>query len=94
MDRTRHHEARNVGRSQIEFGRADQRYAKSAERMAERGSLRHGGHVHHAQRDSDSGAEHECDDNPFVVDDAVMQQRASDGEHHADLASANARAEP
>src|ERR1700686_3842524 len=58
--------------------------------MAERGSLRHCGHVHHAQRDSDSGAEHECDDNPFVIDDAVMEQGTGDGEDHADLASSHA----
>ncbi len=35
-------------------------------------------------------AEHERDDDPFVVDDAVMQQRAGDGQHHADLAGQDA----
>src|SRR5438309_157957 len=54
--------------------------------MAERGSLRHCGHLDTAERDADACSQHQGDDDPFVIDDAVVQQRARDGQHHADLA--------
>ena len=85
-----HHEARNVGRAQIEFGGADEGDAECAESVAERGPLRDGGHVHHAQRNADAGAEHEGDGDPLVVDDTVMQQGAGDGQDHADFAGPDA----
>ena len=86
----RHHELGDVGGTQIELGGADQSDAESAEGVAEGGPLRDGGHLHHAQRDADAGAEHERDDDPLVVDDAVMQQRAGDGEDHPDFAGQDA----
>ncbi len=39
---------------------------------------------------ADAAAEHERDDDPLVVDDAVMEQRAGNGQHHADFAGQNA----
>ncbi len=78
------------GAAQIKLSGADQRHAECAESVAERGPLRDGGHLHHAQRDADARAQHERDDDPLVIDDAVMQQRAADGQHHADFAGQNA----
>ena len=78
------------GAAQVELGGADQRDAERAESVAQSSPLRDGGHLHHAQRDTDAGAEHERDDDPLVVDDAVMEQCAADGQHHADLAGQNA----
>ena len=62
---------RNVRRAQIELGGSDQRDAQSAESMAEGGPLRHCRHLHDAERDADARAEHERDDDPLLVDDAV-----------------------
>src|SRR5439155_357067 len=52
--------------------------------MAERGSLRHRGHLDTAERDADACAEDQCDDDPLVFH-TVVQQRARDGQHHTDL---------
>ena len=60
--------------------------------MAERGSLRDGGHRDVAERDADDGAEHEADGDRVVVDDAGVQERAADGEHHAGFAGQDAAA--
>ncbi len=87
-----HHEGRDVGRAQVEFGGSDQRDAECAEGVAERGSLRHGGHLHHAERHADDGAEDQCDGDPFVFNNVVIEQRAADGEQHADFAGAHAAA--
>ena len=69
----RHHERWNVGRAQIEFRRTHQGHAARAEGVAERGSLGNGGHLHSPQRNPDAGPQHQRDDNPFVVDNPVMQ---------------------
>src|ERR1700723_2246508 len=81
-----HHEGRHVGRAQIEFGGADECDAEGAEGVAERGSLRDGGHVDHAERHADDGAEDQSDGDPFVFDDVVIEQRADDGDQHAEFA--------
>jgi hypothetical protein len=88
----RHPESRSALRSQIKFGGADEGDAQCAEGVAQSGPLRDSGHLHHAEGNADAAAEHEADGDPLVVDDAVMQQRASDGEHHADFAGPNAAA--
>ena len=88
----RHHERRYVGRAQIKFGGADQRHAERAKRMAERRPLRHGGHRDFAERYADDGAENKRNDDPFVLDDAVIQQRAGNGQQHADFSSEDAAA--
>src|SRR5438067_11292405 len=54
--------------------------------MAERGSLRHCGHLDTAERDTDSCPQHQGNDDPFVIDNSVVQQRARNGQHHTDLA--------
>ena len=87
-----HHEFRDVGRAQVELGRADQRDAERAESVAEGGPLRHGGHGDAAQRDSDDGAEHESDGDPLVIDDALVEERANDGQQHARFAREDATA--
>ena len=74
------------GRSQVKLRGAYQRYAEGAESVAQRGPLRDGCHLHHAERDADDRAQHQRDGDPLVVDDAVMQQGAADGQHHADFA--------
>ena len=50
----------------------------------------------HAERDADDRADDEAADDPVVADDLVVQQRADDGEQHADrgLLHAAARARP
>src|SRR5438876_10364766 len=53
--------------------------------MAERGSLRHCGHLDTAERDTDSCPQHQGNDDPLVIYNSVMQQRARDGQHHTDL---------
>ena len=78
------------GVAQIKLRCADQGDAQRAEGVAERGPLRDGGHLHHAERNADAAAEHQPDGDPFVVDDAVVQQSAGDGQHHADFARPNA----
>ena len=50
-----HHEPRHGRRAEIELGGADQRHAQRAEGVAERGPLRHRGHLHAAQRHADDG---------------------------------------
>ena len=60
--------------------------------MAERSPLRHRGHLHHAERNADAAAQHQADGNPLVVDDAVVQQRASDGQQHSNFTRPNSMA--
>ena len=57
--------------------------------MTQRRPLGNRGHLHHTERNADARSEDERDDDPFVVDDAVTQQRATDGQHHADFAGEN-----
>src|SRR5216684_814840 len=78
-----HQERRNVGRAQVKLRGADERDAQRAERVAERGPLRHGGHLHFAERHADDAAEHQTDGHQLVVDDAFVEQRAADGQGHA-----------
>ena len=85
-----HHEAWNVRGAEIELGAAHQGHAECAEGVAERGSLRNGRHVHQAQRNPNTGAQHEGDDDPLIVDDAVMQQGPANGQGHADFAGSDA----
>ena len=86
----RHHEPRNVGRAQVELRSAHKGDAKRPEGVAQRGPLRHCGHVHHPQRDAEDRAEHKRDGDPPVVHDSVMQQRSGDGQDHAHLAGTDA----
>ena len=90
MQRTAIMNWRDVGRAQIKFRGADQGDAKRAKSMAERGPLRHRGHLHHAQGNADAGAEHQRDGDPLVIDDAVVQQRSADRQDHADFAGPDA----
>ena len=57
--------------------------------MAERGPLRDRCHVHHAERDADAAAQHQPDGDPLVVDDAVVQQSAGDGQQHSEFTRPN-----
>ena len=72
-------------RAQIELGCSDQGHAERAERMAERSPLRDGCHLHIAERNADDCAQHQCDGNPLVVDNPVVEQRADDRQQHADF---------
>ena len=85
---------RNVGRAEIELRRAHQGYAERAARVAESGSLRHRGHLHHAQRDADDRAQHQRDQDPLVFHNAVVQQSAANGQHHAQSRRPTLRAAP
>ena len=68
------------------FRDADERGGERAESVRERGELRECGH-RHALREhaADDSADDEADENPFVRDDLLVQQRADDREQHADL---------
>src|SRR5260221_7369644 len=86
----RHHEAGDIGGAQVKLGRADQGHAECAKSMTERGSLRDRCHLHPPERYPDDGTEHERDCDQTVVDDAVVQQRAADGQEHAYFARPDA----
>ena len=86
----RHGKAGNVRAPQIEFSGAHQGDAECAEGVAEGRSLGNGGHLHQAERNSDAGPEHQRDRNPLVVDDAVLQQGAADGQQHSNFARPDA----
>src|ERR1700739_3469097 len=60
--------------------------------MAQRGSLRHRGHVHASKRDADDGSEHQPNCDPLVIHDAVVQQRAGNREQHSQFAGPDAMA--
>ena len=69
----------------VVLGDADERRRERAERERERDSLRHRRHRHPlAHRIADDDAEDEAAGDPAIVDDRVVQQRADDGEQHAD----------
>ena len=63
-----HAESREVGHAHVVFGDADHRGGKRAEGMAQRGPLRHGRHLDHAERDADGRADDQRDDDPLVLD--------------------------
>src|SRR6267143_4612996 len=67
-----HHERGNVGGAEIKLRGADQRDAEGAERVAERGPLRHGGHGHFAEGHADDAAEDQADGYELVVDNAAI----------------------
>ena len=77
-----HHERRNVGGAQIEFGSANQRDTKRAESVAERSPLRHSGHCHFAEGNADNGAEREADKDQLVINDATVEKGSDDGQGH------------
>src|SRR5579859_6280364 len=81
-----------TGGAQVKLRRAHQCDAQRAERVAERGPLRHRGHRDAAQRDADGRAEHQADGDPPVIDDAFVQQRSGDGQQHSDFAGPDATA--
>ncbi len=68
--------------------------------MAERGPLRHSGHLHQAERDADNRAQYERQQDPLVLDDAVVEQGSANGQRHAQFSGPHAapgrgrRAEP
>ena len=64
------------GAPHVIFSDADHRGGERAKSVAERGSLRHGGHVDHAERNSDAGADDQRDDDPLVLDDSGLQSVA------------------
>src|ERR1700688_1875576 len=82
----RHHEAGDIGGAQVKLGRADQRHAECAKSVTERGSLWNRSHRHLPQRYADDGTEYKRDEDQLVVHDAVVQQRAADGQQHTDFA--------
>ena len=78
----RHAARRDLG---VELRDADERGRERAEGQRQRDSLRHRGHRHpHAHRVADDDADHQSGDDPPVVDDRVVEQRAGDGEQHAE----------
>src|SRR5258708_431408 len=60
--------------------------------MTQRGSLRHRSHLDFAQRDADDRPDDQSDHDQFVVDDAVVQESAADGQRHARFAGEDAAA--
>ena len=72
--------------------RSDEAGGETAERVRQRGSLRHGRQRHPRQRNTRQRAEHQRNHDPAVSDDERMQQRADDGERHAADAGEHAAA--
>ena len=63
---------------------ADQRRRQRAEHVRERDALRHRRHRHElAERVADDVPMHEARDDPRVGEDLLVQQRADDGQQHA-----------
>src|SRR5467141_534569 len=58
--------------------------------MAEGSPLGNSGHLHPAQRNTDAAAQHERDDDPLVIDNAAVQQRAGNRQHHANFSRPDA----
>src|SRR5215469_327794 len=52
--------------------------------------LRHGRHVHHAERDADSGANNQRNENPLVGRHFGVEQRNHDGQCRTDFSGQNA----
>ena len=78
------------GLRNIELRRADQRHAEGPEGVAQRRSLGHRCHLHPPQRHADDRPEDQCDRDPTVIDDLVVEQRPTDRQEHAQLAGADA----
>ncbi len=85
-----HHEGGDVGGAKVKLRGTDQGDAERAERVAERGPLRHGGHGNFAEGNADDAAEDQADGDELVVDNAAIEQRAADGQGHADFAGPDA----
>src|SRR6266446_301094 len=86
----RHHEAGDIGGAQVKLGRPYQRHAECAKSVTERGSLWNRSHRHLPQRHADDGTEHKRNEDQPVVDNPVVQQRAADGQQHANFACPDA----
>ena len=91
-DRTAMVKRGNVRAPQKEFRGAHQGNAQGAEGVAESRPLGDGGHLHQSERNPDTGAEHERDRNPLVIDDPVLQQRPADRQQHSNFACPDAMA--
>ncbi len=87
-----HAEARDVGHADVIFGDADHRGGKRAERVAQRGSLRHGGHLHHAEGNADGGADDQRNDDPLVLRQLGIEERGDDREGRGNFADQHAAA--
>src|SRR5579862_4856859 len=87
-----HLEACHRGRAHVIFGDANDRCRKRAERVAQGGPLRNSRHVHQAQRNANSGADNQRDENPLVGHNLGVEERDDDGQRSADLAGQNAPA--
>ncbi len=85
----RHLELRHVGRGHIIFRDPDERRGERAERVAQRGPLRHGSHLHHAKRNAHARADNQRDQNPFVLADLRIEQRGGHGQRRGNLADQN-----
>src|ERR1035438_4452202 len=86
----RHHERRNIGGAQAEIGGPHQGYAKRAEGMTQRSSLRYRGHSDVTERDTNDCAQDQSNGEPLVVHDAVIQKCAGNRQHHSHFARPNA----
>ncbi len=78
-----HPESRYVRNAHVIFRDSDHRRGKRAERVAQRGPLRHGGHVDHAERNADRRADDQRNDDPLVFDHFGIAQRGANGERRA-----------
>src|ERR1700693_4655086 len=58
--------------------------------MSQRGSLGDRGHLHHAERHANDRAENQGDGHPFVIDEALLEEGAADGQGHSEFAGPNA----
>ncbi len=86
----RHHERGNIRGSQIELRRPNQGHAKCTESMAQRRSLRDRRHSDITEGDANDRTQNQSDRDPLVIDDAVIEQRAGNGQHHSDFACPDA----
>ncbi len=72
-----------LGQPEVVLGGADEPGGRAAERVRERGPLRHRGQRHLRERHADHEAEHDRDHDPGVVDDLGLRPGGEHGDHHA-----------
>ena len=95
-----HAEPRDVRHAHVIFGDSDHGSGKRAEGVAQRGSLRHGGHLHHAEGNADGRADDQRDDDPLVLGEFRIRERGANGQRRGNFSRQHAapragrRAEP
>ncbi len=85
-----HAKPRDMRNAHVIFRDTDHRRGKRAERVAQSGPLRHGGHLHHAEGNANGRADDQRDDDPLVLDEFGIAERGADGQRRGDFSRQHA----